>query len=220
MNWRLAASLLAVLVVAVPAPAPAQEDIRYVSPGEAYYLKGVLSDELVTVTAVDRDRNQVKIRRADGTVDWVSPSRLLTRSKSVERDVTRGAALLGGIAVLLCAASDDCKAPAPASREFRVCNKTQGKLYSAVAFETSTGWQTKGWYAVAPARCELVASGFVGDRVLYFANDDQDGVWRGTIETCVDRVKAFAHPWSNKCGGLIRLSGSTNTSSRGGNPGP
>ena len=175
------------------------EDIRYIVPGERYYLKGILSDDLVIVTAVDRTGNRVKIQSSEGAVDWVSPSKLLTDSQSTDRDVTRGTVAVGVIGAILCAATDGCGDAAPAEQEFSICNKSDGKLFAAVTYEASNGWQTRGWFPIEKQSCKRVASDFTGERVYYFANGVNDTRWGGDMKTCVQPKKAFTSKWSNKC---------------------
>ncbi len=177
------------------------EDIRYIIPGERYYLKGFFSDELVIVTAVDRTRNRVKIQTSEGAVDWVSPSKLLTDSQSTDRDVTRGAVAVGVIGAIVCAAAEDCGEAEPAEQEFSLCNKSDGKIFAAVAYESSDGWQTRGWFPIENRSCSRVASGFTGERVFYFANGLNESWWGGDMKTCVHPTKAFTSKWSNKCSG-------------------
>lgn len=175
------------------------EDIRYIVPGERYYLKGVLSDDLVIVTAVDRTGNRVKIQSSEGAVDWVSPSKLLTDSQSTDRDVTRGTVALGVIGAIVCAATDGCGDAEPAEQEFSICNKSDEKMFAAVSYDSSDGWETKGWYPIEKQTCKRVASGFTGERVYYFANSLNDARWGGDTKTCVHPKIAFTSKWSNKC---------------------
>jgi uncharacterized membrane protein len=175
------------------------EDIRYIVPGVRYYLKGVFSDDLVIVTAVDRTGNRVKIQSSEGAVDWVSPSKLLTDSQSTDRDMTRGTVAVGVIGAILCAATEGCGDAEPAEQEFSICNKSDGKMFAVVTYESSDGWETRGWFPIEKQSCKRVASGFTGERVYYFANNLNDTWWGGDTKTCVHPKIAFTSKWSNEC---------------------
>jgi hypothetical protein len=69
--------------------------------------------------------------------------------------------------------------PAVTTRSFTLCNKTtKGTLSSAVAYETTSGWQAFGWYLLEQGACRTFTQ-VAGDRVLYFANDNTTLRWSG-----------------------------------------
>lgn len=87
-------------------------DIRYIQVGDIYYLYHVIdANARVIVQYVDRDNNRVKIRHANGAVDWVSPADLMTQADSDTADVVTGIGLgvivIGGLVCLF--SPDTCK---------------------------------------------------------------------------------------------------------------
>lgn len=206
MPSRLMKASVAVLLVVVFAVVVVAEDIRYIQVGQRYYWTGVLYDELVLVTAVDRNGGRVQVTRDDGEVVWLKPSQLITREKSTENNVARvaiGAAIVGA-AIESSSKPSSSTTPArsavpAAAGSFSLCNKTtKGVLYSAVAYQTGEGWKVYGWYPLAQGSCRDF-SGAKGDRLLYFANDNGAGTWSGDIPTCVHPRDAFNLPYGKTC---------------------
>ena len=66
--------------------------------GESVYVRGWLSDELVTIVRIDKSDNTVKVLRSkDGTAKWISVDQIITREQSQFNDAARitiGAGLL------------------------------------------------------------------------------------------------------------------------------
>lgn len=206
MPSRLLNASVAVLLVVVFAADAVAEDIRYIQVGQRYYWAGVLYDELVLVTAVDRNGGRIQVTREDGEVVWLKPSQLITREKSTENDMARVGI---GAAIITAAIGSTTKPPSsttparaaapPAAGAFSLCNKTtKGVLYSAVAYQTGEGWKVYGWYPLAQGSCRDF-SGAKGDRLLYFANDSSSRTWAGDIPTCVHPKNAFTLHYGKTC---------------------
>ncbi|MCH6257967.1 hypothetical protein MLD52_15515 [Puniceicoccaceae bacterium K14] len=85
-------SLFSFSVQAVP--------LNQVDIGDTYFMNNVFSDnDLVLVKRIDTARGMVKVQYDTGGIDWVNPSRLLTKTKSRDADITEtvvGTALVAG----------------------------------------------------------------------------------------------------------------------------
>lgn len=87
-------------------------DIQYIQVGDSYYLYRMVGENAqVVVQSVDRSNNRVKIRHANGAIDWVSPADLMTQSESDTADTaTRvgfGVIVAGGLVCLF--SPETCK---------------------------------------------------------------------------------------------------------------
>ncbi len=201
----LVAAILCFAITLVSAAPCLAEDIRYISVGQKYYWTGITYDELVIVTAVDRDRNRVQVTRQDGEVVWLAPSSLITSEQATQNSIARGIVVAGGLMALMDGGKSSSAAPPPrpstasSNRSFTLCNKTtKGTLSSAVAYETASGWQAFGWYRLQQGACQTFTQ-MAGDRVLYFATDDTTLHWSGTTLTCVHPRDRFTLAYSATC---------------------
>ena len=75
--------------------------IEDIDVGDTFYINNLFSEnELVVVKRIDREGGRVKIQYLKGGVEWVAPSKLLTRTSSrtadVEEDIS-GTALIAGV---------------------------------------------------------------------------------------------------------------------------
>ena len=86
----------------------AAESIDRLDIGDIVYLQGVTSDEKVVVKKLDVDFNEVKIKRQNGTMEWVSPGRIIGIQKSIENDFKRGIGVFVATYAAMCALSGDC----------------------------------------------------------------------------------------------------------------
>lgn len=85
-------SVVAIQSMAVP--------ISQIDIGDTYFIDNLMSEnELVLVKRIDHERGLVKIQYTSGGIDWVSPSKLLTKSglkKSETETAVMGTALVAG----------------------------------------------------------------------------------------------------------------------------
>jgi uncharacterized membrane protein len=100
--------------------------------------------------------------------------------------------------VLLAAAA---LCPVPAVAGLHICNKTDNKVYVAVA--TVSGdcivdycdYGVKGWWTIEPQGCKTpIGAGLdaSGDTDYYYYAEDSDGAtWTGSLTLCVDPHDAF-----------------------------
>lgn len=63
--------------------------------GDSYYVHQDLDDNmLVTVVAIDATARKIKVRYANGAVDWVTPGRLLSQSQNDADELASAAAII------------------------------------------------------------------------------------------------------------------------------
>lgn len=105
MNFR--ALTLSLLIVSSSATGATIDQIDV---GDVYYLDGFGENPTVQVLRINKDAGKVKIRSAtDGFTDWVSPSRLLSKSENVGHETAEGAIYFGLGAAAICAMFDNCR---------------------------------------------------------------------------------------------------------------
>lgn len=80
--------------------------ISHIDPGDGLYLSLAFENELVYVLRVDHSRNLVKVRRANGYTEWVTPSRLISYEDSYAEDAAT--VVVGGILLFCLMAPDAC----------------------------------------------------------------------------------------------------------------
>jgi uncharacterized membrane protein len=80
-------------------------------------------------------------------------------------------------------------APAPASADLKLCNKTPSKVGVALGYKDKDGWAAEGWWNVGPNNCEALLKGPLIARYYYiFAIDyDKGGSWGGKAMMCTQR---------------------------------
>jgi uncharacterized membrane protein len=112
--------------------------------------------------------------------------RTLSRRGRGGRRLSAGRARLLAAALLAATA-----AAAPASADFRVCNKSHALINLAVGAAAGAEFATEGWWTVTPGSCATPLRGVLKGRYVYlYATDiDATDVLRGTVAMCVDRGK-------------------------------
>lgn len=81
---------------------------------------------------------------------------------------------------------------APASADFRLCNKTPSRVGVSVGYKEQGAWSTEGWWNVGANSCETLLRGPLSARFYYvYAIDyDRGGEWNGKAYMCT-REKEF-----------------------------
>jgi uncharacterized membrane protein len=84
--------------------------------------------------------------------------------------------------------------------QFQVCNQTSAEQINVAigAYRQSTGWQSKGWYAIARNQCTSLIDSMT-DRYYYLYVEAGDTVWdgmsgqgsEGSSNFCIDPQDAF-----------------------------
>ncbi|KAA5595929.1 DUF1036 domain-containing protein [Blastochloris sulfoviridis] len=93
----------------------------------------------------------------------------------------------------LVAAEVAAEAAANSARaDFRVCNKTGGRVGLAVGYKEGERWTTEGWWNLPPNSCETLMRGSLVARFYYVYGVDYDrgGEWAGKAFMCT-RDKEF-----------------------------
>jgi len=118
--------------------------------------------------------------------DWFRPGRFSAGSTRSKAALKRPRAVRASIALVLLAASH-----APASADFRVCNKTRSLINLAVGTIAGDDFSTEGWWTVTPGSCATLVRGPLTGRYLYLYATDINGadVLKGAVSMCVDRGK-------------------------------
>ena len=74
---------------------------------------------------------------------------------------------------------------ATAQAEFTVCNKASVAAKVALGAFNGTEWESRGWWTIAPRKCETLISGRLNARYYYlYGTDDQSGTWSGATYFC------------------------------------
>jgi uncharacterized membrane protein len=83
-------------------------------------------------------------------------------------------------------------APAPASADFRICNRTGNRIGIAMGYKEEAAWITEGWWNIPANSCETLIRGALVARYyyLYAIDYDQGGEWAGRAIMCT-RDKEF-----------------------------
>ena len=76
---------------------------------------------------------------------------------------------------------------APANAAFSVCNKTTHPAAVALGFVNEKGWNSAGWWNIAPGNCAQLVSQPLNARFyyLYAVHQDIGGAWDGEHSFCV-----------------------------------
>ncbi len=74
----------------------------------------------------------------------------------------------------------------PARADLRVCNQIGKPVSVALGYRANGGWQSEGWWVIAPDACTTVFQGDLNARFYYlFAADDiSGGSWDGSVLMC------------------------------------
>jgi uncharacterized membrane protein len=85
--------------------------------------------------------------------------------------------------------------PATAAAELRFCNRTNGKVWVAIAYVekdppgTTTnghaGVTAEGWFSFEPGQCSKVSDIHVGNHETYYYAHGDRGVWEGSSMLCI-----------------------------------
>lgn len=75
---------------------------------------------------------------------------------------------------------------APARADLRVCNQIGKPVSVALGYRAERGWQSEGWWVIAPDSCTTVFQGNLNARFyyLYAADDISGGSWDGSVFMC------------------------------------
>ena len=106
--------------------------------------------------------------------------------RGARRRPHRAKILRVSIALALLAASH-----APASADFRVCNKTRSLINLAAGTNAGEDFSTEGWWTVTPGSCATLVRGPLTGRYVYLYATDISGadVLKGSVSMCIDRGK-------------------------------
>jgi uncharacterized membrane protein len=88
---------------------------------------------------------------------------------------------LASLVMLLCCACGIQGARA----DFRLCNKTSGRISVSVAYTDGRNWLSEGWWNLRPAACENLLRGPLAAQFYYvYAMDERGGEWKGKSFMC------------------------------------
>lgn len=88
----------------------------------------------------------------------------------------------------------------PAKADFRLCNKTGGRVGIALGYKDKRGWITEGWWNLPTKACETLLRGTLVARFYYiYAVDyDRGGEWSGHAFMCT-KDKEFTIRGTEDC---------------------
>jgi uncharacterized membrane protein len=91
-------------------------------------------------------------------------------------------------------------AAAPASAAFRVCNKSDLPVRTALGRFDGTSWTSEGWWTIQPKACAGLLSGPLDARYYYlYATDGGAGTWEGNTHFCVAPDMRFRAVGRGRC---------------------
>lgn len=191
-------TLLVSCVVALAAASVQAADVRYVQPGDVYWLWRLDRPNIkVTVREVDRNNERAKVALPDGEIKWVSADDLKTKEEATDRDIVAGGLAVGAL-VLVCAFNpESCKSnptqpPRSSNSEgtggFKITNNCRHPVRVAIHyFSSDRNWSSAGWWNVAGNSTTYLANS-QNQRILttldtwyYYAETTNNAnlVWKG-----------------------------------------
>ena len=89
-------------------------------------------------------------------------------------------ALAGGLVV-----------PAAAEAGLKFCNKTENKIWVAVAYHSKdkSDWVSRGWWTVEAGQCQTAIAESLQGRYYYYYAEDDTGSWSGDFVFCTTDKK-------------------------------
>ena len=88
----------------------------------------------------------------------------------------------------------------PARAEFVLCNKAN--VAAKVAFGHYNGkvWESRGWWTIAPQKCETLVNGRLKARYYYlYGTDGATGTWNGGTYFCTAALPRFTITGRGNC---------------------
>lgn len=99
------------------------------------------------------------------------------------------------VAALVMTAATIALTPSPARASFRVCNDSDEKISSAVAYYSSEyGYAiSEGWWSLTPGECKTAIGGDLKVQYVYVyaENNDSSDTWSGDYKVCVNPSDPF-----------------------------
>jgi uncharacterized membrane protein len=76
----------------------------------------------------------------------------------------------------------------PAAADLRLCNNTSSRVGVAIGHKEQEDWNTAGWWALDPNKCETPLAGKLATRYFYVHAVDYDrgGAWLGKAFMCTN----------------------------------
>lgn len=108
------------------------------------------------------------------------------------------------VAALVLMAATIALTPSPARASFRVCNDSNEKISSAVAYYSSEyGYAiSEGWWSLTPGECKTALGGDLKVQYVYVyaENNDSSDTWSGDYKVCVNPSDPFTlYDAQHKC---------------------
>lgn len=99
-------------------------------------------------------------------------------------------------------------APADASAQFRVCNRTGEEIAVAISYRSNGAWLTRGWFNTSPGKCVTPVGGSLQQRFYYVHGQSSTGTWGGDRSFCIDDDSAFRYRGTPACSGARQVKAS------------
>lgn len=88
----------------------------------------------------------------------------------------------------------------PARADFTVCNKADVTTKLALGFFNGKTWESRGWWTVAPQKCETLVTGRLKSRYYYlYGTDGATGTWNGGTYFCTAASPGFSIAGRGNC---------------------
>ena len=88
----------------------------------------------------------------------------------------------------------------PAWAGFTVCNKADVTAKLAFGFFNGKAWESRGWWTLAPRKCQALIIGRLKSRYYYlYGSDGASGTWNGGTPFCTASQPSFSIPGRGNC---------------------
>ena len=88
----------------------------------------------------------------------------------------------------------------PAQADFTVCNKADVGAKLAFGFFNGKAWESRGWWTIAPRKCETLVNGRLKARYYYlYGTDGAAGTWNGGTYFCTAALSRFTIAGRGNC---------------------
>jgi len=88
----------------------------------------------------------------------------------------------------------------PAWAGFTVCNKADVNAKVAFGFFNGKSWESRGWWTIAPQKCETIVTGRLKARYYYlYGTDRATGTWNGGTYFCTASQPDFSIAGRGNC---------------------
>lgn len=166
--------------------------------GDTLYFDGFMNNPKVTVLDKDYSDNTIKIKKSDGSIEWVKSSKLMGSTGKLFDDMLQNVGKELGKEFVKGVMNNAGKS---GERGFSICNET-GSTFQAILGMNSKdeGVITHGHFSVGSGECNKLISGGLSYRYYYvhLAKEGSNILDRKDSDRllCIDPINAFEIPYA------------------------